>query len=82
MDKEGVCSLYTMEVYSAVMNDKHPPFASTWMEPEGIKAEGKKAIGKGQTSYGLILLGRMKKIVKGDRGERREKLVGDRGKGD
>ena len=29
-------STYTMEYYSAIRNDKYPPFASTWMELEGI----------------------------------------------
>ena len=29
-------SMYTMEYSSAIRNDKHPPFASTWMELEGI----------------------------------------------
>ena len=29
-------SMYTMEYYSAVRNDKYPPFASTWMKLEGI----------------------------------------------
>ena len=29
-------SMYTMEYYSAIRNDKCPPFASTWMELEGI----------------------------------------------
>ena len=28
--------MYTMEYYSASRNDKYPPFASTWMELEGI----------------------------------------------
>ena len=28
--------MYTMEYYSAVRNDKYQPFASTWMELEGI----------------------------------------------
>ena len=28
--------MYTMEYYSAIRNDKYPPFASTWMEQEGI----------------------------------------------
>ena len=28
--------LYTMEYYSAIRNNKYPPFASTWMELEGI----------------------------------------------
>ena len=75
MDKEGEWSLYTMEDYSAIRNDKHPPFASMWMEPEGIMAESKKkkAVGEGQTFYGLVLLGSMKKIVKRNRGERRKK---------
>ena len=29
-------SMYTMEYYSAIRNDKYPPFASTWIELEGI----------------------------------------------
>ena len=29
-------SIYTMEYYSAIRNDRYPPFASTWMELEGI----------------------------------------------
>ena len=29
-------SMYTMEYYSGIRNDKYPPFASTWMELEGI----------------------------------------------
>ena len=28
--------MYTMEYSSAIRNDKYPPFASTWMELEGI----------------------------------------------
>ena len=28
--------MYTMEYYSAIRNDKYPPFASPWMELEGI----------------------------------------------
>ena len=35
MDKEAVVYVY-MEYYSAIRNDKYPPFASTWMELEGI----------------------------------------------
>ena len=31
-----VLSIYTMEYSSAIRNDKYPPFASTWMELEGI----------------------------------------------
>ena len=26
--------MYTMEYYSAIRNDKYPPFASTWMDLE------------------------------------------------
>ena len=29
-------SMYTMEYYSAIRNDKYPPFVSMWMELEGI----------------------------------------------
>ena len=29
-------SLYTMEYSSAIRNDKYPPFASTWLELEGM----------------------------------------------
>ena len=35
MDKEDVVYVY-MEYSSAIRNDKYPPFASTWMELEGI----------------------------------------------
>ena len=28
--------MYTMDYNSAIRNDKYPPFASTWMELEGI----------------------------------------------
>ena len=31
-----MCFMYTMEYYSAIRNDKYPPFSSTWMELEGI----------------------------------------------
>ena len=34
-DKEDVVYVY-MEYYSAIRNDKYPPFASMWMELEGI----------------------------------------------
>ena len=48
--------MYTMEYYSAIRNDKYPPFASTWMELEGI-IEWSKSVGEGQTLYVLIHLG-------------------------
>ena len=28
--------MYSMQYYSAIRKDKYPPFASTWMELEGI----------------------------------------------
>ena len=28
--------MYSMEYYSGIRNDKYPPFASKWMELEGI----------------------------------------------
>ena len=33
---ENMWSVYTLEYSSAIRNDKYPPFASTWMELEGI----------------------------------------------
>ena len=35
MDKEEVVYVYK-DYYSAIRNYKYPPFASTWMELEGI----------------------------------------------
>ena len=35
MDKEDVVYVYK-EYYSAIRKDEYPPFASTWMELEGI----------------------------------------------
>ena len=29
-------SIYTIKYYSAIRKDEYPPFASTWMELEGI----------------------------------------------
>ena len=28
--------MYIMKYYSAIRNDEYPPFASTWMELEGM----------------------------------------------
>ena len=39
-------SLYTMEYSSAIRNDKYPPFASTWMELEGIMLSEVSQLGK------------------------------------
>ena len=50
--------MYTMEYSSAIRNDKYPPFASTWIELEGIMLS-EMSIG-GQTLYGLIHTGNIK----------------------
>ena len=34
--KKKMWFMYTMEYSSAIRSDKYPPFASTWMELEGI----------------------------------------------
>ena len=36
MDKEDVVFMYTTEYYLAITNNEILPFATTWMELEGI----------------------------------------------
>ena len=36
MDKEDVVYIHTMEYYSAIKKNEMLPFATTWMELEGI----------------------------------------------
>ena len=45
--------MYTMEYYSAIKNDKYPPFASTWMKLEGITLSEPKFLVKVFHAYGL-----------------------------
>ena len=47
-----------MEYYSAFKNNEYPPFASMWMEPEGIMLS--ESIGERQTSFGFIHMGNIK----------------------
>ena len=49
--------MYTMEYSSAIRNDKYPPFASMWMELEGIML---CSIRERQTLYGFIHSGNIK----------------------
>ena len=46
--------MYTMEYYSVIRNDKYPPFASTWMELEGIMLSEVSQSEKGNHMVSLI----------------------------
>ena len=71
-----------MEYYSAIRNDKYPPFASTWMELEGIMlSEVSQSIREGQTVYVLIYLGNINNSEREYMG-REKKCVGNIRKGD
>ena len=59
--------MYTMEYSSAIRNDKYPPFASTWMELEGIMLSEIMSIREQQTLYGLIHLGNIKNSESSER---------------
>ena len=48
----------TMEYYSAIRNDKYPPFASTWMELEGIMLS--EISQSEEDKHGIIHLGNIR----------------------
>ena len=51
--------MYTMEYYSAIKNDKYPPFASTWMKLEGIMLS-KVSQSEKDNHYMVSLMGNIK----------------------
>ena len=53
-------SMYTMEYYSAIRNDKYPPFASTWRDLKGIVLSEISPSEKDRHYNGLIHLGNIK----------------------
>ena len=64
-------SIETMEYYSAIRNDKYPPFDSTWMELEGIMLSEITQSEKDK-HYMVSFIWGIQKIVKGNKGKRRE----------
>ena len=74
-------SMYTMEYYSAIRNDEYPPFASTWMELEGIMLSEVSQSEKDKTVYVLIHLGNINNSEREYKG-REKKCVGNIRKGD
>ena len=52
-------SIYTMEYSSAIRNDEYPPFASTWMEMEGILLSEVSQLEK-DNHYMVSLMGNIK----------------------
>ena len=72
--------MYTMEYYSAIRNDKYPPFASTWMELEGIMLS-EVCQSEKETLYVLIHLGNINNSEREYKG-REKKCVGNIRKGD
>ena len=60
-----------MDDYSAIRNDKYPPFASTWMELEGIMLSEVSQPEKDKHHMVSSIWGILK-IVKGNKRERRK----------
>ena len=67
-------SMYTMEYSSAIRNDKYPPFASTWMELEGIMLSEVKSVGEGQLLCGFTHTGNIKNSERGKERKRVGKI--------
>ena len=63
--------MYIMEYSSAIRNDKYSPFASTWMELEGIMLSEVSQSEKDKHYMVSFILG-LYKIVKGNKWERRK----------
>ena len=60
--------MYTMEYSSAIRNDKYPPFASTWMELEGIMLSEISQLEKDK-HYMVSFIWGIYKLVKGNKGK-------------
>ena len=71
MDKEDVVYIYTMEYYSAIRNVKYPPFASPWIEVEGIMLS-EVSQSEMDKCYMVSFIQGIYNIVKGIKWERRE----------
>ena len=63
--------MYTMEYYSAIRNNKYPPIASMWMEPEGIMLSEVSQSEKDKY-YVVSLIWGILKILNGIIGDRRD----------
>ena len=59
-----------MEYYSAIRNDKYPPFALTWMELEGIMLS--EASQSEKDKHGFIHTGNVRNSEKDYRGKERK----------
>ena len=68
-------SIYTTEYYSAIRREEYLPFASTWMELEGIMLNEIKSFRERQLSYGFTYLWNIRGSVEDIR-RRKGKLKG------
>ena len=63
--------MYTAEYSSAIRNDKYPPFASTWMDLEGMMLSEMSQSRRTNIIWSHSF-GEYKKIMPGNKGERRK----------